>query len=77
MCQFVIPTQEMVDFYKKLNNNVLIKDIKLKTKDNLRKPRRADLEVGLWELVKKLGHDKTCFPKMSRDGHVSDYDWGI
>ncbi len=75
MCQFAIPTQKTVDFYLKLNNNLLIKDVKLKSKDKLRKPRIADLEIGLWGLVRKLGHDETFCSQKSRDGNIADYDW--
>ena len=75
MCQFAIPTQETVNFYKRLNNNLLIRDNQLTSKDKLRKPRITDLEVGLWAWTKHKGHDKSFFPKSSRDGNVADYNW--
>ncbi len=77
MCQFAIPTQETVDYYLKWENNILIYDNKIKAKDKLRKPNRAEKEIGLWNLVKHLSHDKTFFSKKSRDGDVADYKWGI
>ncbi len=76
MCQFAIPTQETVNYYLKFENNVLIYDENLKNKNKLRKPNRAEKEIGLWNLVKHLGHDRTFYSKKSRDGDVADYKWG-
>ena len=75
MCQFAIPTQETVNYYLKLENNLLIYDENLKNKNKLRKPNRAEKEISLWALVKYLGHDKTFYSKKSRDGNVADYKW--
>ncbi len=75
MCQFAVPTQETVNYYSKLENNVLIYDEKLKNKNKLRKPNRAEKEISLWALVKFLGHDRTFYSRKSRDGDVSDYKW--
>jgi len=75
MSQFVIPSQEMVDYYLRLRNNVLVRDESLKSKDKLRKPDRADTEIALWALVEALKHDRTCYSKRSRDGNVADYKW--
>ena len=60
-----------------MENNVLIYDKKIKAKDNLRKPNRAEKEIGLWASVEFLGHDKTFYSKKSRDGDVADYNWEI
>ncbi|HLD38324.1 MAG TPA: hypothetical protein VJA20_02695 [Candidatus Nanoarchaeia archaeon] len=75
MCQFAIPTQETVNYYLKLENNVLIYDKNLKNKNKLRKPNRAEKEISLWALVKFLEYDKTFYSKKSRDGDVADYTW--
>ena len=75
MCQFAIPTQETVNYYLKLENNLLIYDENLKNKNKLKKPNRAEKEISLWALVKYLGHDKTFYSKKSRDGNVADYKW--
>jgi len=75
MCQFAIPSQLGVDYYLKWENNVLVKDRSLKCKDKLRKPNRADKEIGLWMLVRNLKHDKTFFSKEGRDGFLRDYNW--
>jgi hypothetical protein len=77
MCQFAIPTQETVDYYLRLENNVLVEDPRLKSKDKLRKPNRAEKEIALWGLVQGLGHDRTFFSTKSRDGSVGDYNWDI
>lgn len=75
MSQFAIPTQKAVDFYLRLGNNILVLDETLKSKDKLRKPDRADKEIALWSLVKKLGHDETFYSTKSRDGNIADYKW--
>lgn len=63
---FAMPTQYAVDFYKKLLNNVLIRD-----KGKLRKPNQADQEALVWGLVMHDGHDKTFFAREK----LRDYDW--
>ena len=75
MSQFAVPTQAMVDYYIKLNNNLLIRDNKLVSKHQLRKLRVADIEVGLWSRVKEKRHDATFFPVGSVDGNIRDYKW--
>ena len=75
MCQFAIPSQEAVNYYLKLENNVLVEDRTLKSKDKLRKMNRAEKEIALWSLVKTFGHDKTFYSKKSRDGEVANYQW--
>jgi len=68
MNPFALPTQETVDFYKKLANNCLIK-----TGDDPR-PRKlndAEREILLWGLVSKLGHDRTFYATEK----LRDYDW--
>lgn len=75
MCQFAIPSQETVNYYLKLENNILVEDKNLKSKDKLRKMNRAEKEITLWSLVQSLGHDRTFYSKKSRDGDVADYKW--
>ncbi len=77
MSQFAIPTRETVDYYLKLENNVLVRDENLKVKDKLRKPNRGEKEIALWGLVEAYGHDRTFFAKGERDGNLRDYDWGV
>lgn len=75
MCQFAIPSQAIVDYYLKLNNNVLVKDESLACKDKLRLPNRADEEIALWFMVRNFGHDPTFYSDKSRDGNVRNYNW--
>ncbi|MEK6935814.1 MAG: hypothetical protein AABW67_03430 [Nanoarchaeota archaeon] len=75
MCQFAIPSQETVNFYLNLENNVLVQDDSLKSKDKLRKINRAEKEIALWGLVKKFGHDRTFYSRKSRDGNIAEYKW--
>ena len=75
MSQFAIPTQETVDYYLRLGNNVLVEDPN--SKDKLRKLNRAEKEIALWALVQGLGHDETFFAKGDRDGSLKDYNWSI
>ncbi len=66
MSQFAIPTQETVDFYKKLCNNCLIE-----TDKQARKLNAAEKEILLWGLVYKLGHDSTFYAAEK----VKNYNW--
>ncbi|MCX6748358.1 MAG: hypothetical protein NT076_02025 [Candidatus Pacearchaeota archaeon] len=75
MSQFAIPSQETVDYYLKLENNVLVKDTNLLCEDKLRKPNRAEKEIGLWNFVLALGHDRTFYSRACRDGDVQAYRW--
>jgi len=77
MSQFAIPSQETVDYYLRLCNNVLVRDNGLVSKDQLRKMNRAEKEIALWAFVKSLGHDRTFYAESSRDGNVRDYTWSI
>lgn len=77
MCQFAIPSQETVNYYLKLENNVLVRDESLECKDKLRKLNRAEKEIALWALVEEYGHDRTFYAGRSKDGNVRDYNWGI
>lgn len=75
MCQYAIPTQQTVDYYLRLENNVLVKDKSLKGENKFRKMNRAEKEIALWALVKELGHDATFYAKKSRDKDVAEYNW--
>ena len=75
MCQFAIPSQRTVNYYLKFENNVLIKDENLTSKDKLRKPNRADKEIALWSFVRAFKHDATFFSMAERDGNLRNYKW--
>lgn len=70
---FALPTQETVDFYKKLLNNVLIE---YKTKAGVLATRhlnQAEQEAFLWGYVAINGHDKTFFATQD----LKQYDWSV
>jgi hypothetical protein len=69
MSQFAIPTQDTVDFYRKLSENCLIQG---KDETKPRKLTKAEKEILLWGLVQNKGHDATFFATEK----VRDYDWG-
>jgi hypothetical protein len=64
-CPFAIPTQSAVDFYKKLCNQVLIRN------NGTRKLSMTEKGVLLFGDVYKNGHDKKYFPFEK----VKEYDW--
>lgn len=70
MNPFALPTQETVDFYKKLANNVLIKTGSDSTP---RKLNDVEREILLWGLVSRLGHDKTFYATKK----MRDYNWKV
>ena len=71
MNPFAIPTQFTVDFYKNLINKVLMRDESIIARDRLRKPNKADINIMLWGLVNKHGHDKTFFATEK----LRNYNW--
>lgn len=73
MNPFAMPTQFTVNFYKNLISRVLIRDESMETKDNLRKLNKAEINIMLWGLVHKYGHDKTFFATEK----LRDYDWAL
>ena len=75
MCQIAIPSQATVDYYLKWENNILVRDDSLKSKERLRKPNRTEKEIGLWAWVEALKHDRTFYSRESRDGDVRAYKW--
>lgn len=77
MSEFAIPSQETVNYYLRLCNNVLVRDEELVSGDKLRKMNRAEREIALWAFVRALGHDKTFYADRSRDGNVMNYNWSL
>lgn len=73
MNPFAMPTQFTVDFYKNLISRVLIRDESSSAKDNLRKLNKAEINIMLWGLVHKYGHDKTFFATEK----LRDYNWAL
>lgn len=77
MSPFGIPTNLTIEFYKNLLSQVVIYDPSTKNKGKLRKLNKAEQEVMLWALVKKLKYEKTFFRKVTRDGSIGDLDWTL
>jgi len=75
MNPFSIPSKEMADFYKKLNNNILIFDPNSKNKDKLRKLHLAEKSILIARAIGRLGYDRTMFWDPNRDGKLKDYEW--
>jgi len=71
---FALPTSFTVEYYKKLCNNVLIKDVDTSGDEKFRKLRHGEKEVLLWALVMKHGHRRTFFVDREQ---LRDYDWKI
>jgi len=75
MNPFALPSKVWADFYTKLNNNVLIYDPSLQSKDKLRKPHIVEKSVLLARAIRVFGHDETAYWDPVRDGKLRDYVW--
>lgn len=66
---FPMPSEEAVNFYNRLANNVMVQ-----VEDGKRKKRplnKAEKEILLWDLVKIRGHDRTFYAKKK----LQEYNW--
>tara|TARA_Y100000310_G_scaffold313510_1_gene361944 strand:+ start:188 stop:1252 length:1065 start_codon:yes stop_codon:yes gene_type:complete len=72
---FALASNHQAEFYTKLNNNVLIFDPTLTSKDKLRKPHLAEKCILLARAIGKFGHDEFSYWDPGRDGKLKDYDW--
>lgn len=72
---FALPSQHQADFYGKLNNNVLIFDPSLGSKDKLRKLHLAEKSILLARAVGHFGHDDFAYWDPVRDGVYKDFNW--
>ncbi len=78
MNPFAKPSQKLVDFYKRITNNVVIYDPTLGKSGGTRKIHIAEECLLLGRAVRALGHDKTLFWNPERDPKtLADYDWTI
>ena len=78
MNPFPIFSKDLIEnYYKKLENNILILDKSITRKDKLRKLHLAEKNILLARAIRTLGHDKTAFWDPSRDGKLKDYNWSI
>jgi hypothetical protein len=77
MSPLAIPSRMSAEFYNRLNNNVLVYDPTLKSKDNLRKPHLDEKSILIARMVGVYGHDATMFADGARDGKLQDYEWKV
>tara|TARA_Y100000310_G_scaffold50626_1_gene46614 strand:+ start:203 stop:1261 length:1059 start_codon:yes stop_codon:yes gene_type:complete len=75
MNPFALPSRHQAEFYTKLNNNVLIFDPTLSSKDKLRKPHLAEKSILLARAIGQFGHDDFSYWEPGRDGKLKDYNW--
>jgi len=71
MNPLIIPSQELVDLYTKLNNNCAIQ---IRDRPS-RELHKAEKEGLLWLFSRKFGHDKTCKPETG--SKLKDYNWHV
>jgi len=76
MNPFALPSQHQADFYTKLNNNLLIYDPSLSSRDKLRKLHLAEKCILLARGIGEFGHNDFSFWEPERDGKLKDYNWG-
>lgn len=74
---FAKPSQLAVDFYKKLENNVIIADRNARGKQITRKLYSPEKSLLLARLVGLVGHDESMFWKPGRDPKLHEYDWDV
>ncbi len=76
MNPFPLPSEEQAEFYRKLNNNVIVYDSTLNSKKKLRKLHLDEKSIMLARQISILGHYRTVFwDFFHRDSKFKDYDW--
>ena len=75
MNPFALPSRHQTRFYMKLENNILVVDPSLSSKDKLRKLYLAEKSILLARAIGKFGHDDFSFWSPERDGKLKDYNW--
>lgn len=77
MSPLIIPSKKEAEFYKKLENNVIIYDPTTLNKSKTRKLHLDEKCILLARSINVLGHDETMFWDPARDGRLKDYNWKI
>jgi len=75
MNPFALFSRQGAEFYRKLCNNVLVADPKLKAKEKTRKLHLAEKSILLARAIGVFGHDAIAYWSPERDGKFKDYDW--
>jgi hypothetical protein len=79
MNPFAIPSKHQMEFYKRLNNNVLVFDKNSNAKNHLRSPYIAEKSVLLGRAIAVFGEYDFAFWDGVKDGRLRDYNswkWG-
>ncbi len=74
MSPIALPSRKTSEFYNLLNNNVLVFDPTLDSKDQLRKLHIDEKSIMIARMIGVYGHDATMFADGSRDGKLQDYN---
>lgn len=80
MCPFVIPSKHQMEFYKRINNNLIVRDLKLDTKEKLRKPYIAEKSILLGRATFIFGNNNFAYCDHARDGKLESYNewiWNV
>jgi len=72
---FIFPSKHQADFYQKLEQNLLVYDPSLASKQMLRKPNLAEKSIILGRASVVFGHEDFCFWDSTRDGKIKAYVW--
>ena len=78
MNPFALPSRQHADFYKKLDNNVLIYDPTIKRKDRLRHLHIDEKSMLLARAIGVFGSEESTLGEIDLSGKkVMDYNWAI
>ncbi|GEM_PF-886453 len=72
---FALLSQHGAEFYKKLCNNILIKDPTLTSKRKLRNLHLAEKSILLARAITHFGHNDFAYWDPTRDGIFKNYNW--
>jgi hypothetical protein len=72
----MFPSRLSADFYRRLENNVIIYDPSMKSRNKLRKLHLPEKSILLARSVGVFGHDATFYWDFERDGKIDSYEWG-
>ncbi len=72
---YALPSKLQAEFYAKLENNVLVHDPTLDSKDKLRHLHLAEKSIMLCRAIGFFGHDKFSYWDPVRDRIYRDYSW--
>ena len=72
MCPFVIPNKNLVNFCRKIVNNVVVHYEDKETGEEIKRAtNQAEREILLWHKVQEDGHDATCYS----NSKLKNYRW--